>query len=86
MFLIILRIVVIYCHSCDIETPSDSLRALAVGCPELRKLFLTALRGVSERELLLLAERCHHLEQLDLLGARAVTPDICLRSVQVIIC
>ncbi|XP_026734668.1 F-box/LRR-repeat protein 4-like isoform X1 [Trichoplusia ni] len=47
---------------------------LAGGC--LRKLFLGALRGVSDRDLraLLPAPR---LAQLDLLGVRAVTPDIC---------
>lgn len=44
----------------------------------MEKVFLAALRGLNDRDIepLLL---CHNLEQLDLLGARSLTPDICLR-------
>ncbi|XP_072949075.1 F-box/LRR-repeat protein 4 [Epargyreus clarus] len=51
------------------------LASLAGG--ELRKLFLGALRGVSDRDLRTLVPRAPKLAQLDLLGVRAVTPDIC---------
>lgn len=44
---------------------------------ELRKLFLGALRGVCDRDLRALLPRASKLSQLDLLGVRAVTPDIC---------
>ncbi|XP_030040912.1 F-box/LRR-repeat protein 4 isoform X2 [Manduca sexta] len=44
---------------------------------ELRKLFLGALRGVCDRDLRALLPRATRLAQLDLLGVRAVTPDIC---------
>ncbi|CAG9786605.1 unnamed protein product [Diatraea saccharalis] len=44
---------------------------------ELRKLFLGALRGVCDRDLRALLPRAPRLAQLDLLGVRAVTPDIC---------
>ncbi|KAM3965356.1 F box and leucine-rich-repeat gene 4 isoform 2-T2 [Aphomia sociella] len=43
----------------------------------LRKLFLGALRGISDRDLRALLPRMSRLQQLDLLGVRAVTPDIC---------
>ncbi|XP_014487327.1 PREDICTED: F-box/LRR-repeat protein 4 isoform X1 [Dinoponera quadriceps] len=56
--------------------PGDSLRALLSSCQHLEKVFLAALRGLTDRDLepLLL---CQHLQQLDLLGARSLTPDIC---------
>ncbi|XP_038209936.1 F-box/LRR-repeat protein 4 [Zerene cesonia] len=44
---------------------------------ELRKLFLGALRGVCDRDLRALLPRAARLAQLDLLGVRAVSPDIC---------
>lgn len=56
--------------------PGDSLRALLSSCQHLEKVFLGALRGLTDRDLepLLL---CQHLQQLDLLGARSLTPEIC---------
>ncbi|XP_045498556.1 F-box/LRR-repeat protein 4 [Colias croceus] len=51
------------------------LAALSGG--ELRKLFLGALRGVCDRDLRVLLPRATKLAQLDLLGVRAVSPDIC---------
>ncbi|CAK9798352.1 F-box/LRR-repeat protein 4 [Anthophora plagiata] len=56
--------------------PGDSLRTLLSSCRYLEKVFLAALRGLTDRDLepLLL---CQRLQQLDLLGARCLTPDIC---------
>lgn len=56
--------------------PGDSLRALLSSCRYLEKVFLAALRGLTDRDLepLLL---CQRLQQLDLLGARSLTPDMC---------
>lgn len=43
---------------------------------ELRKLFLGALRGISDRDIRALLPRLTRLVQLDLLGVRSVSPDI----------
>ncbi|CAH0715702.1 unnamed protein product, partial [Brenthis ino] len=51
------------------------LAALSGG--ELRKLFLGALRGICDRDLRVLLPKITKLAQLDLLGVRAVTSDIC---------
>ncbi|XP_015593223.1 F-box/LRR-repeat protein 4 [Cephus cinctus] len=58
--------------------PGDSLRALLSSCRSLEKVFLAALRGLTDRDLEPLLS-CQKLQQLDLLGARSLTPDICLR-------
>ncbi|GBP53122.1 hypothetical protein EVAR_97126_1 [Eumeta japonica] len=44
---------------------------------QLRKLFLGALRGVCDRDLRSIVPRAPHLQQLDLLGVRAVTGHVC---------
>ena len=56
----------------------DSLRALLMSCQNLEKVFLTALRGLTDRDLepLLL---CQRLQQLDVMGARSLTHEIFLR-------
>lgn len=59
--------------------PIDCLAALAEGCPRLRKLFLTALRGICDKDLEPFLVHCPELEQIDLLGVRGITPDICSR-------
>lgn len=58
--------------------PGDSLRALATSCRNLEKVFLAALRGLTDRDLEPFLS-CQKLRQLDFLGARSLTPDICLR-------
>ncbi|XP_049860890.1 F-box/LRR-repeat protein 4 isoform X1 [Schistocerca gregaria] len=60
-------------------TPGDSLHALAKGCPRLKKLFLAALRGVSDRDLDLFIENCPKMEQVDLMGVRCISREICLK-------
>nr|BDI00198.1 Fbxl4 protein [Gryllus bimaculatus] len=57
--------------------PGDSLHALARGCPRLKKLFFAALRGVTDRDLEPFIELCPLLEQVDLLGVRSISPDLC---------
>lgn len=49
------------------------LTELISSCSELRKLFLTANRGVTDEELQAIARHCPKLEQLDLLGHRCIT-------------
>lgn len=58
-------------------SPADSLLAVAHGCSKLRKLFLAALRGVTDRDLEPFVEYCPMLEQIDLLGSRSITTEIC---------
>ena len=71
-----------YFHcSLGVGAPGDSLHSLASGCPRLRKLFLAALRGVMDRDLEPFIEHCFLLEQVDLLGVRSITSDICFKLV-----
>lgn len=70
---------VIYIFSLGFTLPVDSLAALSSGCPKLKKLFLTALRGVADKDLEPFIKNCPNLEQIDLLGVRGITSDICLR-------
>ncbi|KDR23668.1 F-box/LRR-repeat protein 4-like isoform X2 [Zootermopsis nevadensis] len=62
-----------------IGAPGDSLYSLATGCRSLRKLFLSALRGITDRDLEPFIEHCPALEQVDLLGGRSITSDICVK-------
>lgn len=61
------------------DAPGDSLHSLAAGCPYLRKLFLTALRGITDRDLEPFIEHCPDLEQVDIMGGRGITSDICVK-------
>ncbi|KAE8593138.1 hypothetical protein XENTR_v10018999 [Xenopus tropicalis] len=47
---------------------------LASKLPNLRKLFLTANRSVCDSDIEELARNCQHLQQLDILGTRMVSP------------
>lgn len=47
---------------------------LARSCKGLRKLFLTALRTISDNCLAALVEHCKGMEQLDFLGSGLITP------------
>lgn len=58
--------------------PGDALRVFLNSCNDLEKVFLAALRGVTDRDLEPLLS-CRKLQQLDLLGARSLTPEICLK-------
>ncbi|XP_054288898.1 F-box/LRR-repeat protein 4 [Macrosteles quadrilineatus] len=62
-----------------VSVPGDCLTALAVGCPRLQKLFMAALRGIMDRDLEPFLTHCRQLRQVDLLGVRSITADICLR-------
>lgn len=67
----------LFFFSSGIGALGDSLRILLSSCRNLEKVFLTSLRGLTDRDLepLLL---CHNLQQLDLLGARSLTPELCI--------
>ncbi|XP_076163668.1 F box and leucine-rich-repeat gene 4 [Ptiloglossa arizonensis] len=55
--------------------PGNSLRALLSSCRYLEKVFLAALRGLTDYDLEPLLY-CSRLQQLDLMGARSLTPAI----------
>ncbi|XP_053971884.1 F-box/LRR-repeat protein 4 [Hylaeus volcanicus] len=55
--------------------PGNSLRALLSSCRYLEKVFLAALRGLTDYDLEPLLY-CPRLQQLDLMGARSLTPAI----------
>ncbi|XP_058830886.1 F-box/LRR-repeat protein 4-like [Topomyia yanbarensis] len=60
-------------------TPGESLRALVKSCPRLRKLYLAAIRGFTDRDLDAIATHCVNLEQLDLLGCMGISWEMCCR-------
>ncbi|PNF13730.1 F-box/LRR-repeat protein 4 [Cryptotermes secundus] len=62
-----------------VGAPGDSFRSLATGCPCLRKLFLAALRSITDRDLEPFIEHCPALEQVDLMGGHSITSDICVK-------
>ncbi|XP_046389546.1 F-box/LRR-repeat protein 4 isoform X2 [Ischnura elegans] len=62
-----------------IGVPGESLRNLASNCPHLRKVFLAAVRGVSDLDISAFLQYCPEIQQLDLLGAWELTPDMCLQ-------
>ncbi|XP_034098475.1 F-box/LRR-repeat protein 4 [Drosophila albomicans] len=54
-------------------TLGDSLHQLLSNCPKLKKLFLSAVRGITERDLVHIATLGKNLEQLDLMGILNIT-------------
>lgn len=62
--------------------PSESLKLLLQNCRNLRKIFLAAIRGLTERDLENIAKYCTNLEQLDLMGIQGVSNDMVLKILQ----
>lgn len=54
--------------------PGDGIKTLLQGCRKMRKLFLAAIRGLSDRDLLVISE-CTELEQLDLMGVLGISQE-----------
>lgn len=61
----------------DEASPGESLLKLLKGCPNLKKLFLAAIRGLTDRDLENIANLCPNLEQLDLLGVMGISTEKC---------
>lgn len=61
----------------DEAQPGESLLKLLKGCPNLKKLFLAAIRGLTDRDLENIANLCPDLEQLDLLGVMGISTEKC---------
>nr|XP_016925543.1 F-box/LRR-repeat protein 4 [Drosophila suzukii] len=51
----------------------DGLLQLLSNCPKLKKLFLSAVRGITERDLIHISQLGANLEQLDLMGIPNIT-------------
>lgn len=60
-------------------SPGESIRLLVQSCPRLRKLFLAAIRGLTDRDLEVIANSCENLEQLDLMGIMGISTEMCYR-------
>ncbi|XP_055935988.1 F-box/LRR-repeat protein 4-like isoform X1 [Argiope bruennichi] len=56
-----------------IDAGCGCLKSIIEGCPKLRKLFLSAIRTLSNSELYSIAMHCPDIEQLDILGSREYT-------------
>lgn len=55
----------------------ESLKQLLKSCPKIKKLFLAAIRGLTDRDLEAIANLCPDLEQLDLLGVMGISTEKC---------
>lgn len=60
-------------HSLREASLGDGLFQLLSNCPKLKKLFLSAVRGTTERDLMHIAALGKSLEQLDLMGILNIT-------------
>ncbi|CAL4068388.1 unnamed protein product, partial [Meganyctiphanes norvegica] len=61
---------------------TEGLGELVRGCPHLKRLYLTALRTLTDHDLSHLSGTAHNLQQLDLMGTRNITPDAVLKLLQ----
>lgn len=62
--------------------PGESLKSLLIGCPKLKKLFLAAIRGITDRDVENIANLCPNLEQLDLMGVLGISTERCYEILQ----
>uniref|UniRef100_A0A1A9WCH9 F-box domain-containing protein n=1 Tax=Glossina brevipalpis TaxID=37001 RepID=A0A1A9WCH9_9MUSC len=53
----------------------DSLKEFLTQCTKLKKLFLAAVRGLTDRDLEFIANLCPNLEQLDLMGVLGLSKE-----------
>ncbi|XP_055371281.1 F-box/LRR-repeat protein 4 [Condylostylus longicornis] len=59
-------------------SPGESLKMLLKNCKKLKKLFLAAIRGITDRDIENIANLCPNLEQLDLMGVLGISTERCL--------
>lgn len=59
--------------------PGESLKQLFRNCPKLKKIFLAAIRGITDRDLENIANLCPNLEQLDLMGIMGISTEMCFK-------
>jgi F-box and leucine-rich repeat protein 4 len=63
----------------DEAMPGESLKLLLQNCPKMKKLFLAAIRGLTDRDLDNIALYCPELEQLDLMGIMGISTEMCYK-------
>ncbi|TMW49956.1 hypothetical protein DOY81_004947 [Sarcophaga bullata] len=56
-------------------TLGDSLKEFLTKCTKIKKLFLAAVRGLTDRDLEYIANLCPNLEQLDLMGVLGISKE-----------
>lgn len=61
--------------------PGESLRNLFTRCTKLKKIFLAAIRGITDRDVENIANLCPNLEQIDLMGVLGISTEKCLEWV-----
>ncbi|XP_048580350.1 F-box/LRR-repeat protein 4 isoform X2 [Nematostella vectensis] len=66
----------------NVVSSSGCIQELTRKCPKLKKLFMAAIRSVSDDDVNEIAENCKELEQLDILGTALVTMVTIKRVVQ----
>ncbi|CAG9773135.1 unnamed protein product [Ceutorhynchus assimilis] len=57
--------------------PGDCLLSIANGCKRLKRLILSEWRGLSEQLLMPVILSCKELTQIDLIGIKTITADVC---------
>ncbi|KAK5640888.1 hypothetical protein RI129_009435 [Pyrocoelia pectoralis] len=62
-----------------LNDPGNCLERIATGCKDLRRLILSGWRGVNDQLLLPLIRQCEQIRELDLLGMKNISVDICER-------
>lgn len=61
------------------STPGESLKQLFRNCPKLKKIFLTAIRGITDRDLDNIINMCPNVEQLDFMGIMGISTEMCYK-------
>lgn len=65
-----------------LSDPGDCLTHIAQGCPNLTRLIVSGWRGLGDHQLLPIVRNCQKMRQLDLLGTKNITGDICDRALR----
>lgn len=62
----------------------DKLSELSKGCPKLLRLILAGWHFISDENLLPVIRNCRQLQQLDLLGAKNVSENVCEKALEML--
>lgn len=62
------------------QVPGDSLTEIANGCKRLRRLILSEWRGISDQQLMPIILSCKELSQLDLMGIKNISAELCEKA------
>ncbi|CAH1115917.1 unnamed protein product [Phaedon cochleariae] len=62
------------------KDPGNCLSFIAEGCPQLKRLILSEWRGLNDHLLLPVVRSCKELTQLDFMGIKNISGDICEKA------